>query len=230
MSGSAAPVPGETLPDRQIGIAAAETGEQVAAAAAEGLSAVAQRIRRFDDRPASWEAEGLARELLVGLGDVQQILNQLLEAAGHKLAAMRRADAAALHECAAREDRLLRALFAREKQRAAVLAQLAQSLPCPQEGRVRISDVTQWLDEPLASQIRARVAGLRHTAAALHEKNRLAATVARNLHEHIRAVFRELAHGGQESGVYGPNGKHDGGETGAGSANWRRGLVVDAVG
>jgi len=72
-----------------------------------------------------------------------------------------------------------------------------------------LSVVADRLCEPFCSQIRARIAGLQASATALYEKNRLASAVARNLHEHIRAVFEDVARGNRESVVYGPNGKHE---------------------
>jgi hypothetical protein len=149
------------------------------------------------------------RDLLITLTALHELLKQLLELAGRKLAAMRAADADTLQQCAAEESAVLQTLFEREKQRDAALARLAQSLPGRVTARSSLSAVAERLSEPLSSRLRAKIAGLRQIATALQEKNRLAASVARNLHDHIRAVFSDVANVNQESIVYGPSGKHE---------------------
>jgi len=164
------------------------------------------------NNPTDAESHGLeapARDLLDTLTALGELLTQLLGVAGRKLAAMRAAEAKTLQQCAAEEHGVLQELFERERQRDAVLARLAQSLHWPDSRRVSLSEVAQRLPEPFSSRLRARIAGLRTVAVALKEKNRLAAAVARNLHQHLRAVFEDLAQANQETVGYGPNGKHE---------------------
>ncbi|MFQ5806196.1 MAG: flagellar export chaperone FlgN [Phycisphaerae bacterium] len=149
------------------------------------------------------------RDLLATVTSLHELLKQLLELAGRKLAAMRSADAGALQQCAADEGGVLQALFEREKQRDAVLARLAQSLHWRADCRPRLSEIAERLPEPFSSRLRAKIVGLRQTAGELRHKNQLAAAVARNLHAHIRAVFEDVAKVNQESVVYGPSGKHE---------------------
>ncbi|TWT41867.1 FlgN protein [Phycisphaerae bacterium RAS1] len=148
-------------------------------------------------------------QLLTLLGRWQAQLAGLLQIADDKLAAMKRADADALTACAQREEALLRGVGAGEQERHELLARLAQALPGGPSRIARLSDLAGILPEPLASQILAKNAGLRQAALKLREKNRLAAGVARHLQLHIRGVFAEVAKAGQESIVYGPQGRHE---------------------
>jgi hypothetical protein len=148
-------------------------------------------------------------DLLDVLSTLHELLNQLLELARDKLDAMRHADALALHRCAAEECGVLERLLDQEHSRNAALARLAQTLHWNDPAPLRLADIAQRLPEPLSSRLRARTAGLRRTADELRQKNRLAAEVARHLHDHIRAVFEDLARVNQESVVYGPRGNHE---------------------
>lgn len=165
--------------------------------------------------------EAQVSELLATLTAAHELLRRLLELAGDKLAAMRRADTEALQRCAVEESEVLQRMFERERHRHALLARLAQSLQWRDASQVTLLDILARLPEPFSSRLRAKTAGLRQSAAELQEKNRLAAAVARNLHMHIRAVFDDVASANQESVVYGPNGQHEQRNT----KSW-----VDAVG
>ena len=162
---------------------------------------------REGEAPAELQLQ--VRELLELLSALHELLKRLLELARAKVDAMRGADAVGLQRCAAEECGLLERLFEHEDQRNAAFARLAQSLHWNDVARVRLSDIAERLPEPFSSRLRARTAGLRRTADELRQKNRLAAEVARHLHDHIRAVFEEVARVNQESVVYGPSGKHE---------------------
>lgn len=151
----------------------------------------------------------LVADLLASLDDVHDSLRRLLELARHKLAAIRAADTAELRHVAERECETLKALFSGEQQRDAVIARLAQSLHWEACGPARLSEIAERLFEPFSSRLRAKTAGLRETAAALQQKNRVAAGVARSLHNHIRAVFEDVARVNQETVGYGPDGQHE---------------------
>jgi len=146
------------------------------------------------------------RELGQHLANLHTSLKQLAELARTKLAAMRQADTTALTACAAREEELLRDVCRGEQARNAVLARLAQSLHCP---RVRLTEITDRLPQPLASQIRARSVALKEIASESQQRNKLAAAVAQNLQAHIRGIFADVANANQESLVYGPHGQHE---------------------
>ena len=160
-------------------------------------------------------------ELLEQLARLQAALKALSELAAAKLAALRKADAAALADCAAREEALLKSLFGTERARDAAIASVAQSLRLAAAPRPRLRDLASRLPEPLASNLRARAAGLEEVARELQQKNGLAADVARRLHSHIRGVFADVATAAQESVVYGAQGQFEGG---------RPRCWVDAVG
>jgi len=159
----------------------------------------------------SWGQPALMRtaadELLAVLEQIHGLLAGLLHLANDKLAAMRRADTARLDEVARQECALLERFYETQRTRDAIVARWAQSLPVPSDASAAFADVVAALPEPERSRLQAKTAGLRRIAAELQEKNRLAASVARSLHSHIRSVFEEIARHGQESGVYGPNGQ-----------------------
>ncbi len=151
------------------------------------------------------------RELLARLGELHVALKELTELATEKLAALRQADTAALERCAAREGALLTQMYREEPGRRATLARLAQSLRLAQPGPPRLERMAALLPEPLGSAVRARAAGLAELATELQQKNRLAATVARNLQSHLRGLFAELAGPEPQSRGYGPQGRETAG-------------------
>ncbi len=166
---------------------------------------------------ASAETGLLAREVLAQLAELQAALGQLAALAAQKLGALRRADAAELQQLAAREGAALTELFRREPVRKANLARLAQALRCAEPQRPSLTVIAECLPEPLGSTLRARAAALAAAARELQQKNRLAATVARNLHGHVRGIFASIA-GAERPAVYGPPG------------NARRGAAAGGVG
>lgn len=161
------------------------------------------------------------RELVEQLGDLQDALRQLVDVASAKLSALRRADTAGLQECAHQEGELLKRLFTGERQRHAVLAQVAQVLHIESTGPPPLREVAARLPEPLASALRAKSEGLQQLALELQRKNRLTADVAQNLQTHIRGIFADLANAARETMGYGPEGKREQSAT----RNW-----VNAVG
>lgn len=136
-------------------------------------------------------------------------LRTLLELAERKLAAMRRADPAAIHECTLEETDCLREHYRMDRRLRAVLARFAQRLPDGTLSQPRVAEVAGRLAEPLASRIQAKSACLRPLAEKLQRQNQLASQVAQNLHGHIRAVFAEVADAQQKTVGYGPAGRHE---------------------
>ncbi len=168
-----------------------------------------------------YDATSDGRALLACLADLQGLVTHLLDLANQKLAAMRRADAAALQHIAAREAGLIDQVQRHKQVRHAVLARLAQGLRAPELPAAGLEKIAARLPEPQASSIVARTRGLREIALALEQKNRLAAEVAHRLQSHVRGLFSQLAQAGQESVVYGPRGQHE---------QTRTRVWVDAVG
>lgn len=148
-----------------------------------------------------------ARALADTLSELQPALRRLIELSERKLAALRRADAGALARCAQAEKELLDSLQLIERRRHAVLARLAQQLRWPPAAGATLSQIADRLPEPISSVIRVRIAPLRDLASHLEKTNRLAASVARGLHQHLRALFADVARASQETVVYGPHGQ-----------------------
>ncbi len=148
-----------------------------------------------------------ARALVEALSELQPALRRLIDLSRGKLDALRRADTAALMRCAREEGELLQGVELLERRRRAILARLAQQLQWPPAVSAPLSQLADRLPEPISSVIRARITPLRDLAVTLEKTNRLAASVARNLHQHMRALFAEVARASQETVVYGPLGQ-----------------------
>jgi ABC-type transporter Mla subunit MlaD len=153
----------------------------------------------------------LLRDLGQQLGELHGRLKQLTEIAGAKLAALRRADTAALTQCAADEESLLRQNLGGEPQHKALLARVAQALRHPQPQRATLMEVAERCPEPATSVLRARSEALRQTATELRRKNALVAEVARKLQMHLRGVVADLAGVSPDAALYGPHGEQAGG-------------------
>lgn len=160
-------------------------------------------------------------ELFDNLSALQATLRALLDAAETKLAAMRRADNAALHAGAAREHGLLEQVLRLDRERGAILARAAQELRRPDLAAATLGELAAALDEPEKSRFLAKNAALKDLAATLKKKNDLAGRVARNLQCHIRAIFADIAKVAQTPTGYGPAGR---------TATDARRVCLDAVG
>ena len=151
------------------------------------------------------------RELLTQLGELHGRLQELLHIATDKLGALRRADAGALTQCAAREEALLRETLGCEQQHKALLARLAQGLRLGGDRPPTLTQLAGRLPAAESAILRAKSEVLRRTAAELQQKNRLAAEVARRLQMHVRGVFADLAGATETPAVYGPRGRPEAG-------------------
>jgi hypothetical protein len=152
-------------------------------------------------------ADDVARRLLDVLNDLQQVLHDLLELSRNKLTALREADADALQRAAELEALCIERLVGVHDRRRAVLAELAQTLHWPGARSATLTQISGRLEEPLASALRARSEGLRAMALDMEKNNRLAAAVARGLHEHLRGVFADLARACETQQVYDSRGQ-----------------------
>lgn len=170
-------------------------------------------------RGASEEADG--RAIVDSLGELTGLMSSLVDCAGEKLAAIRRASAEALQSCVAAEMQTLDAVLAAERKRDAVVARVAQRLQLPSLRRASMTQVAEKFSEPWRSAIRARCMGLRKAAENLRQKNGVAAEVARGLQSHVRAVFGALAQAGQDATTYAGNGR---------MRHADKQLVIDALG
>lgn len=136
-------------------------------------------------------------------------LQGLLGLAEQKLAALRSADAGALHRLTHDEATTLDALAASDRARRAVIAELAQVLPGGFGPIERITDFARALPEPESSLFLAKTEGLRVVAARLAEKNRLVANVAQHLQTHLRGALADAAAAGRQEVGYGRNGEKE---------------------
>lgn len=166
-----------------------------------------RRIANAAGSPVRIEDGDPRRALLENLTEHQTLLEKLVEIAREKMDAVRAADSQTLHRCTAREASVLECLLNFERRRKAVVARLAQTLRLPSPDTLTLSEIANELPEPFSSSVRARMLALRAVAIELQHLNRVAALVARDLHQHIRDVFTVLANANRESVVYGPEGR-----------------------
>jgi hypothetical protein len=178
------------------------------------------QLSRHETTRAARPASQTPEHYLAALTALSELLAGLTAVAERKLAALRAADAGALHACAADENVLLRQMMENQQQRTELQARLAQEQRLEPAGLNCLSEIARLLPEPQASAVRARALGLRVAAERLRDRNRLAGEVARHLQGHIRAIFAGLAEALQESCGYGPDG-----QTEASAAR----SVVDAI-
>lgn len=167
------------------------------------------------------DESALHGELLATLDALREQLSGLVEMADRKLAAMRVADAPALHALAAEEGRLVREHYETDRRRRACVARFAQQLPAGAPPPRTLAAVAERLPEPDASRIRSRCEGLRRLAETLQRKNRIVLRVAQDLHGHIGAVVADVTAAQQEPAGYGPAGRE---------LRRTRQLLLDAVG
>lgn len=183
---------------------------------------------RLHAAEASLETE--AGKLCEALAETQRQTRALLDLAERKLVALRRADAAELNQCAREEASLVEEAQRTGCARKTVIARLAQRLRAPRLRNGSLAEIAARLPEPFSSSLKARSVPLRELAVALEEKNQLIARVARNLHQHIRAVFDALAQPEDEAAAYGPTGERPVANRSQSGANRPRKTWVDAVG
>lgn len=172
--------------------------------------------------PPNGEVRLTGRALIECLQSLHAALQRLSDVADAKLQAMRKADPPGLHACSELETKVLQEVGQHERQRGALLARLAQLVQEEDLRKRPLSEVAEFLAEPEKSSLRAIIAGLRHIAEQLQHKNKIAAEVARQLQDHIRAIFGDLAEQAQERVVYGSNGQMSGHD--------KPRLMVDALG
>ncbi|MBL8878405.1 MAG: flagellar export chaperone FlgN [Phycisphaerales bacterium] len=183
------------------------------------MKTIAFSMDEMQSRGACDDADG--RALVDVLGELAGLTVRLVECAGEKLAAIRRADSEALQTCVANEMKTLDAVLAAERKRDAIVARVAQRLQQPAMRRASMTSLAEKFSEPLRSAIHARCMGLRQAAENLQRRNRVAAEVARGLQSHVRAIFGKLAKAGQDATTYAGNGR---------MRHADKQLVIDALG
>ncbi len=152
-------------------------------------------------------ADDPIKALVQHLAALHALLRELEQIAVAKLAAMRKADAQALQDCASRESHLLEQVLRLARLRPAVLARAAQSLPGAAPAAPTLSQIANRAPQPISSALRARMRGLEEVTLRLQESNRVAALVARELHARVRDLFAALANGQRGKCGYGPQGR-----------------------
>jgi hypothetical protein len=134
--------------------------------------------------------ESLARLLVRS----RQVHEQLAEAIQSRLAAMRRADVAALADFAVREQNLVRQLQELEGTRRSLVVRMAEELDLPGRG-VRaptVSQIAARLPEPSRSRLLREADSLKLAALRAARNNRLAGVVSREVLGHLHGVLGSI--------------------------------------
>lgn len=148
-------------------------------------------------------------ELVVLLGDLKELHEQLLGVIQQKLAAMRRADTDGINSCVAREKFLSERIRQREGLRQQLVQLIARALDVPSESaqEMSVAQVAEHLPEPRRGQLLTLSTATREILETLNEANRVAALVTSEMLKHFREVYSAIARTGGSVGTYSAGGE-----------------------
>ncbi len=158
--------------------------------------------------------ESRSAELVVLMGELKRLHDDLLSVIQQKLNAIRRADTEGISSCLARE----RFLVDRIRQQEGLRQQLVQIISkemgsgATQPGAMSLSDLALQLAEPRRGQLLALRAGLRETLLEIDRRNKVAVLVTAEMLKHFRQVCAAMAKVGRSGGTYSPAGQLDSGQ------------------
>jgi len=153
--------------------------------------------------------ESRVGDLVVLLGDLKEVHEELLAVIQQKLAAMRRADTEALNSCLAREQFLTDRIRQREGLRQQLVQLIGRELGLSSEQVQGLSlrELAERVDEPRRGQLLALSACIRETLGAIDAANRVAALVTGEMLKHYRQVYSAMARSGPSMGTYSSRGQ-----------------------
>ena len=134
------------------------------------------------------------RELIRTLDGLRSLHQQLREVLETKIAAMRAADVSALESASKDELDLLPLLREKEVLRAGLMQTLAREfgLPAKQARNVRVSQLAEFVPGIERELLLKSSARLQEVLARSAQVNRLAASIARHVTDHMKFVFTGL--------------------------------------
>lgn len=153
--------------------------------------------------------ESRSGELIVLLGELKALHEELLEVIQQKLAAIRRADTDGLNSCLARERFLSDRILQRDGLRQQLVQLIGKALEIDPD-RVRhmsLSELAEELSEPVRGQLLGLSADMRQTLLAIDSANKVAALVTDEMLKHFRQVYAVMAQSEESAGTYTARGR-----------------------
>lgn len=159
--------------------------------------------------------------LVTLLGDLAALQEELAVVLDAKLAAMRRADVAAMHSASAREGHLMGQAARLDAARHATVARVAAALGLPRGEPVTLTAVAARVDGAPRAALHVAGARLRDAMLRVAERNRVVSMVSGEMLAHFRSVFAAMARRPESPAEYTPRG---------GAAHGAECMALDAVG
>ncbi len=150
-----------------------------------------------------------SKDLVVLLGDLKRLHEEMLGVIRQKLAAMRQADTDALNSCLARERFLADRISQQEGLRQQLVQIIGKALGLELEARrtLTLSVLAEGLPEPERTQLLGLAAALRECLGQIESANKVAALVTGEMLKHFRQVYSAMARAGQTTGTYSSGGQ-----------------------
>jgi len=153
--------------------------------------------------------ESRTGELLIVMGELKQLHEELLTVLQQKLAAMRRADTEGLNSCTARQRFLVDRIRQKEGLRRQVVQLIGKAMGMPAERAADwpLRELAERLPEPRRGQLLAQAAVVREILLAIDKTNTVAALVTGEMLKHFQQVCAAMARTGQSTGTYSSAGR-----------------------
>jgi len=153
--------------------------------------------------------ESRTGELMVLVGELRALHEELLAVIRQKLTAIRHADIEGLGSCQAREQFLSDRIRQREGLRQQLVQLIGKELGMTAEQTVRLplSSLAERLTEPRRSQLLALAASTRQVVLAVDHNNKVSALVMGEMLKHFRQVCLAMARTGMSTGTYSSGGR-----------------------
>ncbi len=151
--------------------------------------------------------EKRADELIVVLGELKSLHEELLLVIRRKLEAMRRADGEQMQSCAARERFLAERIRQREGLRRQLAEAVTESLEMGASDRkaakmVKVGELAERMDEPRRSRMIVLASAIRQAIEQVDQANRVAALVGQEMAKHFQKVREAVISASGDGGVY----------------------------
>lgn len=155
-------------------------------------------------QPASSEAVAiLARGLERILGDLSEQYSRLHSLAQARLAAMRRADPAALGACISQENLAVQEIVEVEKRRVRIVGELASMLGSGKGVGTPMGWIAERIDGPIGERLTTKAQNLRNVMETVRRLNEVGAVVAERLSRHMEGLWAQVAATLNHSKTYG---------------------------
>lgn len=151
--------------------------------------------------------EPLVREFEQLLRETLAHVRRLSALAVERRELMRRADAAGLAQCIARENESVQALAGCEPTRMRLAARLAERLGGSEGTQTRVTWIASRLPGPLGHSLAESAEQIKSETRSLHRANDAARLSAERLAAHMQGLWRQAMHWLNQSRMYGRTGQ-----------------------